>query len=103
MKRLSPKLIETGLKEFGAGVQEVAIALKACNVNEIVARIEEIAKELQSGPGGIVKVIVHEIVNIFHNGRDIASEFKKAISFWKLQKWELCGVQVGKIVGILLE
>lgn len=100
---MSPSLIETGLREFGAGVQEVAIAMKDCNVNGIIAKVEEIAKELQSGPTGIVKVIVHEIVNIFHNGRDIAKEFKNAIAYFKAQKYELAGVQVGKIVGILLE
>ncbi|KAG2381677.1 hypothetical protein C9374_006061 [Naegleria lovaniensis] len=102
-KRINVKLIETGLREFGAGVKELAVALKGCNVNGIVEKIESLAAQLQSGPLGIVKVIVHELINIFHNEKDITNEFKKAIQYWKDKKYELCGVQVGKIVGVLLE
>lgn len=102
-KRINVKLIETGLREFGAGVKELAVALKGCNVNGIIEKIESLAAQLQSGPLGIVKVVVHELINIFHNEKDITNEFKKAIQYWKDKKYELCGVQVGKIVGVLLE
>ncbi|KAL9652607.1 hypothetical protein ABK040_015570 [Willaertia magna] len=103
IKSISVKQVERGLQEFGAGVQEIAVALRDCNVTEIVREIETIAQELQSGASGIVKVIAHEVVNIFHHEKDIVSDFKKAIEYWKQRKFELCGVQVGKIVGILLK
>ena len=52
---------------------------------------------------GIVKVLEHELLNVLNNRNTLVGEFKKAISLWKEKKYELSGVQVGKIVGILLE
>ena len=52
---------------------------------------------------GIVKVVVSELVNIFHNEKNLTTDFKNAIQYWKAKNFDLCGVMVGKIVGILIE
>jgi hypothetical protein len=39
-------------KDFGAGLDEIAVALKDCNAEEIVNDIRKIAQELSSGTSG---------------------------------------------------
>ena len=50
--------------------------LNACDMGEIAADIAAIAKEIMSGPSGILDVILKEVINIFHNGHDLTADFK---------------------------
>ncbi|KAG2381678.1 hypothetical protein C9374_006062 [Naegleria lovaniensis] len=102
-KKMSPQLIETGLQELAAGIEEIKQGIEDCNIKGIIKQIESLIAQLKSGTLGVVKVLVHEAINIFHNGQNITTEFKNAIQYWKDKKYELCGVQVGMIVGVLLE
>jgi len=52
IKKLSVDLVEQGIKDFGAGVEEVATAFEGCGVDTIVADIKVIAQELQTGTSG---------------------------------------------------
>lgn len=102
-KKMNPQLIETGLKELAAGIEEIKQGIEDCNVKGIIKQIESLIAQLKSGTLGIIKVLVHETINIFHNSENLTNEFKNAIQYWKDKKYELCGVQVGMIVGVLLE
>jgi hypothetical protein len=44
-----------------------------------------------------------EIINIFTHGKEITEDVKNFLKYWKEQKYELAGVAMGKIAGILLE
>eukprot|EP01112_Ceratiomyxa_fruticulosa_P014237 TRINITY_DN4060_c0_g1_i2.p1 TRINITY_DN4060_c0_g1~~TRINITY_DN4060_c0_g1_i2.p1 ORF type:complete len:182 (+),score=43.15 TRINITY_DN4060_c0_g1_i2:184-729(+) len=94
--------IEQGLIAFGAGVQEVSIVLEVCNVTGIVDDIKAIAEELQSGTSGLVKVIIKEGINIFHNEKNLSKDFKTAVSAWKAGDYKSSGQATGNIIGILL-
>ena len=101
--RKSVSAITAGIIDLGFGIKELGEDIKACDIKEIIDDIMNIAHQLSSGPSGIVEVIVKEVVNIFHHGKDITNDFKNLISFWEQQKYELAGVQLGKIVGILIK
>lgn len=52
---------------------------------------------------GIIKILYKEAIVIWSHGKEITSDFKNAIKYWKAQQFQLAGVQVGKIVGFLLD
>jgi len=58
---------------------------------------------LSQGIGGIVEVLVKEVINIFSHGQDLTQDFKNAINFWKVGDYYHSGFYVGEIVGILLQ
>jgi len=119
--------IEKAIQEFGAGVEEIAVALKDCNATQLMEEIAKLAKDLKSGKAGYVfdvfdvlltwflfefwicekhsfiKIIYKEVINIFAHGRELTTDFKNAIKYFKERKFQLAGYQVGRIVGILLE
>ena len=64
-------LIETGL-----GLLEVTTVLRVCKITELVNEIETLAKELVSGPAGVVTVIVKETINIIGHGADLTEDIK---------------------------
>jgi len=101
-KHISIARIQKGIQELSHGINEVNLVLRDCNATELVREIEELVHDLSSGTAGILHIIVKEAINIFHHGRELTSDFKSAIQFWQQRNWNLCGVNVGKIVGILL-
>eukprot|EP00003_Mantamonas_plastica_P010501 TRINITY_DN1994_c0_g2_i2.p1 TRINITY_DN1994_c0_g2~~TRINITY_DN1994_c0_g2_i2.p1 ORF type:complete len:180 (-),score=70.90 TRINITY_DN1994_c0_g2_i2:100-639(-) len=102
IRHLDVKRVEKGITELGQGVQDIADAAKDCGFGEIAQDIEAIAKELQE-PGGILKVIVEEVVKIFGHEQEVTQDFKGAIAAWKGKQYTPAGLYVGKIVGILIE
>eukprot|EP00698_Gefionella_okellyi_P016753 TRINITY_DN4811_c0_g1_i1.p1 TRINITY_DN4811_c0_g1~~TRINITY_DN4811_c0_g1_i1.p1 ORF type:complete len:210 (-),score=53.88 TRINITY_DN4811_c0_g1_i1:107-736(-) len=95
--------IEQGLREFGNGTQEIAQALKDCGVGTLADEIENIAKQLQEGPLGLVKVLIKEAVDIWHNRHNLTAEFKGFISSMREKDYRTAGINAGEIIGILLE
>jgi hypothetical protein len=99
----SVREIELALMSFGRGLQEASVALKDCNVEKLVTEIAKLAHDLQTGPGGIVKVVIKELINIFHHHKEITNDFKQFMSYWKQHQLELAGVKAGALTGILLD
>jgi len=95
--------VEKGLRYFGNGLKEVALVLKVCNATRLAEDIADIAMELSQGIKGVVEIIAKEILNIFHHGADITSDFKAAIASWEKRDYFKSGFYTGKIVGILLD
>jgi hypothetical protein len=102
-RQKSVGLITAGIIDLGFGIQEIGKDLKTCDIGEILEDIEKIAKELSSGVTGIIEVIVKEAVNIFSHHKDITNDIKNAYSFWGQGKYQLAGVQVGKLLGFLIQ
>ena len=101
-KSKSVGLITAGIIDLGFGIEEIGKDIKACDVQDIIADIEKIAKELSSGAVGIIEVIIKETVNIFSHHKEITGDIKNAFTFWEEQKYQLAGVQVGKLLGFLI-
>lgn len=38
--------------EFGSGVKEISVVFDACHFEELAKEIAQIARQLESGPGG---------------------------------------------------
>jgi hypothetical protein len=102
-KRNSVYAITAGLIDLGFGIKELIDDAKACDIKEIIDDVLKIAHELSSGVGGIIEVVIKETINIFSHHREITNDFKNLILFWEQQKYELAGVQLGKLVGLLLK
>ena len=98
----SKDLILVGFGELGAGLYEMNKALKGCDVKEISHKILAIVAELKSSDG-LVKFVYDELTNIYKNRVSIVNEFKKAIQMFKAQDYKNAGIQLGEIVGVLLE
>jgi hypothetical protein len=103
ISKRSPSIITLGIIDLGEGVKELAIATKACDTAEIVSDIERIAHELSSGAPGIIEIVIKESINIFAHKKEITQDIQRGVSYWNQQKYELCGVQVGKLVGFLIK
>eukprot|EP01132_Coremiostelium_polycephalum_P005135 gene5135-6395_t len=101
-KKKSISNVQQGLVDIGLGLQEIPQVLTLCKVEQFVAEIESLAKELSSGTAGIIEVILKEALNIFHNRVDLTTDFKTAISAWKSGDYTTSGKNVGEIVGVLL-
>uniref|UniRef100_A0A7S1KRU6 Uncharacterized protein n=1 Tax=Percolomonas cosmopolitus TaxID=63605 RepID=A0A7S1KRU6_9EUKA len=99
-QHISVSHVQKGIQELSQGINEVNIVLKDCNATELVREIEELVVDIQQGH--VLKIIIKEAVNIFHHSKELTSDFKSAIQFWEQRNFNLCGVSVGKLVGILL-
>jgi hypothetical protein len=51
---------------------------------------------------GIIKVIVKELINIFHHKKELSQDFRQFYEYFKNHKYELSGVKAGAITAILL-
>jgi hypothetical protein len=103
INQLSRTLIERGLVEWAAGVLSMAKLLQQCGFVELAQDIYNIATEIMSGPAGIFKLVINEIVDIFYHGRSLINDFKLMISSFKAGDYYHAGVATGEILGILLQ
>ncbi|KYQ90304.1 hypothetical protein DLAC_08906 [Tieghemostelium lacteum] len=92
-----------GMKDFGKALVEVPIIYEECGVTKFVSEIKSLASKLEEGDAGVIEVIIKELVNIFHHSHDLTDYFKDAIADEKKGSYTSFGINVGKIVGILLK
>ncbi|KAL0482920.1 hypothetical protein AKO1_014119 [Acrasis kona] len=95
--------IEEGLSTFAKGVQEIGAFLKQSEVAEhhICDAIEKLCSDFKTW-SGILMVTKEEIVTIWHHRDDITKDVNNFMKYWSSSKFELAGVQAGRIVAILL-
>lgn len=97
----SISLIKQGIKELAEGLHKVEAAFRDCGLEKAAEDIAEIVAEIKSGQ--LLTFIQHEIVHIIHHGRELIHLFKDMCASWKAKQYYECGVDVGEVVGILLE
>ncbi|EGG16146.1 hypothetical protein DFA_09171 [Cavenderia fasciculata] len=99
----SAHTLGAGFKVMGEALLEVPILWQECDISGFISEIKGLASKLEEGAGGVLDVIIKEAINIFHHGHDLTSDFHGAIADEKSHNWSGFGVNVGKIVGVLLK
>jgi hypothetical protein len=93
--------VKRGLLEFADGLQKASAAFRDCGVEKAAEDIAEIVAEIKSGR--VAQFIEHEVIHIWHHGRELVHLFKDMTAEWKSKQFYECGVDVGEIVAIILE
>ena len=103
-KHKSVKDIYDGLKELGAGFDEVAAAWKDCGGEyaEVAEDIEKIAKQLAE-PEGWIEVIIKEVINIFSHRQEVTTDIRNFVAAWKAEQYNVAGKALGDFLAVLLE
>ncbi|EFA76994.1 hypothetical protein PPL_09746 [Heterostelium album PN500] len=94
--------VADGLKDFGGALIVIPEIYEECGISKFVSEIKTLASRLKSGEAGVIDVVLRELINIFHNRHDLTSYFKDAIADEKKGSYTDCGINVGKIIGVLL-
>ncbi|KAF2071200.1 hypothetical protein CYY_007486 [Polysphondylium violaceum] len=95
--------VRTGMKELGGSIIELPILYQECGVSTFVGEIKSIASRLRDGTPGFIDFAIREVINILYHGHDLSVDIKGAISNCKRGSFTNCGIDVGKVVGILLK
>jgi len=94
-------LLEHGLSNLGLGIFDLAMAYKDCGLFEISTDITLISKKLTSW-AGFIKVIVTEVINIYHHGQEITAVVTGMLDAFTLRKYFEAGAFMGRFIGILI-
>lgn len=103
LRNINLDRLEKGITEFGAGLNIVSDAMRACGLNSLADDIAAIAADIQAGPDGVFKFIVGEAIKIFANEKELTTDFDNLISGFRTGNYFEAGRAVGDILGILLE
>ncbi|EFA76764.1 hypothetical protein PPL_09515 [Heterostelium album PN500] len=95
---LSASDVEQGIELVGEGLAQIPQILSLCGVTEFIGDIVNVAKELSSGTGGIIEVILKEALNIFHNREDITEDWKNMVNDWKSGDYQSSGQNLGLVI-----
>ena len=91
------ELIGDMLKDFG-------IAIIECVKDGVIigTKITNLAKILNGNVLSIIKIIIDDIVHIFHDRNEITDECKSTVTHWRAGDYKGAGTAVGEIVGIII-
>ncbi|KAF2074880.1 hypothetical protein CYY_003799 [Polysphondylium violaceum] len=92
-----------GLKELGEGLVELPKIYKECGIQTLMEEIKALAERLKAGSPGLIDLFIHESIVIFHNRVELTSLFRMAEAHAANAQHNSFGIDVGKIVGILLQ
>jgi len=91
------ELIGTMLKDFGT-----AITVCVKDAAAFAAKMKDLAAALSGNVKEIIKVIVQDVVHIYHQRQELTSDCKAVTSDWHAGDFMGSGKAVGDIVGIIL-
>ncbi|KAF2074881.1 hypothetical protein CYY_003800 [Polysphondylium violaceum] len=101
-KKKSSPMFRSGLRELGGGLFKLPTIYQECGVKKFINEIKTIASRLRNGGIGAIELAIHEGLVIFHNRRDLTHLFKAAEYDASHGRHRSFGMDVGKIVGILI-
>ena len=91
------ELIGGILKDFGAAIVECV------RDGDIIGnKIIKLAGILSGNVLSIIKIIIEDMVHIFHERKEITDECKSTVTHWRAGDYKGSGTAVGDIVGIIL-
>jgi len=97
--------IAKGFELLGDLLKDIGEAIVAC-VKDAVAfanKMKDLGKALAGNVWDIIKVVIDELVHIFHERKEISADCKTTVTSWRGGDYESSGKAVGDIVGIILE
>lgn len=100
----APASIAKAFELLGHMIKDFGSAITVCvkDATELAAKIENLAAELSGNVGGIIKVIVQDVVHIYHEREELTDDCKAVASDWHAGDFKGSGNAVGKIVGVML-
>ncbi len=103
LKDWSVTQIENGLVTFGKSMQQLAEFLRAAETdeNELLVGLERLCSDMKTWTGTLF-VIKDEVMNIWSHKDEITKDVQNFVTYWEACKYELAGVQAGRIVEILI-
>eukprot|EP00940_MAST-03C_sp_MAST-3C-sp2_P001795 g1795.t1 len=97
--------IAKGFELLGDLLKDIGEAIVAC-VKDAVAfakQMKDLGAALSGNVWSIIKVVIDELVHIFHERKEISADCKTTVTSWRGGDFESSGKAVGDIVGIILD
>merc|ERR1712216_1020161 len=85
------------IKDFGT-----AISVCAKDAAAFGAKMKTLGQALSGNALSVIKVVVKELVHIFHERNELTADCKATAADWRGQDFEGSGKAVGDIVGVIL-
>lgn len=85
------------LKDFGSAITDCVKSAE-----HMADQITALAKALSGDVFSIIKVVIDDVVHIFHERSEITDDCKSTATHWRAGDFQGAGKAVGDIVGIIL-
>ena len=95
--------IEKGLDALGKGIFKVRATFEDCGVMTGLQDLEAIAKDLQGGALGWVKLIAEEVLNVLSHRKELGYFLRAGVKTFAAGDYYLSGVDFGCFTAILIE
>jgi len=91
------KFVSVILKDFGTVITDCAK-----DAATLAEKMKSLATALSGNPEAIVKILVTDVIHVWHDRKEITDDCKNVVSDWRAQDYEGSGMAVGLITGELL-
>jgi len=100
----APASIAKAFELIGGMIKDFGNAITVCvkDAAELAAKIKNLAAILSGNVGDIIKIIVQDVVHIYHERRELTDDCKAVVSDWHAGDFKGSGKAVGDIVGVIL-
>ena len=97
--------IAKGFELLGELLKDIGEAIVACvkDAVEFANKMKDLGAALSGNVWSIIKVVIDELVHIFHERKEISDDSKNCVTAWKGGDFETSGKAVGDIVGIIID
>jgi len=92
------ELIGETLKDFGKAIGDCAKDASA-----LAAKVAELASALSGNAAAIIKVVVEDLMHVWHERKEITDDCKTTVADWRAGDFKGAGKAVGDIAGILID
>ena len=104
---INHKTVSAVVKAFeliGSLLEDVAKAVAACvkDAKNLVTKFKDLASALSGNIWSIIKVVVDDMVHIYHDRKELTADAKTTVTAWRGKDYKSSGHAVGDIVGIIL-
>lgn len=96
--------IAKGFELLGDLLKDVSKAITACvkDAEAFAKKMSDLASALSGNVFSIIKVVIDELVHIWHDRAEITTDSRQVVTAWRGGDYEASGKGVGDIVGIIL-
>ena len=104
---INGRVVHAIVKAFellGGMLKDLGQAIAACvkDAQAFAAKMKSVGKALSGDAMAIIKVVIDELVHIFHERAEITADCKTTVTSWRGGDYLSSGKAVGDIVGIIM-